>query len=99
MPPNQHHYGPSTIDHPGYGAKVQFVKHNTTRPLGEKHINYLQRVVGKNTYYARAIDNTILHALIATAASKGTEITLAAVEFFLNYAASNPDGRINQIHR
>ena len=31
---------------------------------------------------------------IATATSKGTEATLVVVEYSLNYAASNPDGRI-----
>ena len=98
-PPKQHHYGPSKVVRPDYGAKVQYVKDDTTRPLDKKKINYLQRVVGKFLYYARAIDNTMLHALndIATATSKGTEATLAAVEYFLNYAASNPDARIRYI--
>ena len=38
----------------------------------------------------------MLHALnvIAIATSKGIEATLAAVEYFLNYAANNPDGQI-----
>ena len=38
----------------------------------------------------------MLHALndIATATSKGTEAKFAAVEHFLDYAASNPDARI-----
>ena len=38
----------------------------------------------------------MLHALndITTATSKGSEATLAAIQYFLNYAASNPDGRI-----
>ena len=47
-------------------------------------------------YYARVIDNTTLHALsdIATVTSKGTEATLASIEYFLKYAAINPDGRI-----
>ena len=38
----------------------------------------------------------MLHALndIVTATSKGTEAMLAAVKYFLNYAASYPDGRI-----
>ena len=96
VPPEFHQYGPSKIERPDYGAKVQYVKHDHSRPLGKKQIKYLQRVVGKFYYYARAIDNTMLHALndIATATSKGTEATLAAVEHFLDYAASNPDARI-----
>ena len=41
----------------------------------------------------------MLHTLndTATATSKGTEATLAAIEYFLNYAASNPDARIRYI--
>ena len=98
-PPNTHFNGPSKVVRPDYGAKIQYVKDDTTKPLNKTKINYLQRVVGKFLYYARAIDNTMLHALndIATATSKGTEATLAAVEYFLNYAASNPDARIRYI--
>ena len=75
---NKTFYGPSKIDRPDYGAKVQYVKHDRTWPLGKKQVNYLERVVGIFSYYARAIDNTKLHALydIATATSKGTEATL-----------------------
>ena len=98
-PPKQHFNGPSKIVRPDYGAKVQYVKDDHTKPLEKTDITYLQRVVGKFLYYARAIDNTMLHALndIATATSNGTEATLAAVEYFLNYAASNPDGKIRYI--
>ena len=68
---------------------VQYVKDDNTQPLDKTKINYLQRVVGKFLYYAQAIDNTMIHALndIATVTSKGTEATLVAVEYFLNYAA------------
>ena len=98
-PPRRHHFGPSKIDQPDYAAKIEYVKNDTTRPLGKKEITYLQRVVGKFLYYARAIDNTMLHTLndITTATSKGTEATFAAVEYFLNYTASNPDDRIQYI--
>ena len=48
-------------------------------------------MVGKFLYLGRAINNTTLHALneISIATTKGTEATLAAVEHFLNYMASN----------
>ena len=97
--PKHHHYGPSKIVRPDYGVKVQYVKDNNTQPLGNTEINYIQRVVGKFLYYARVIDNTMLHALndIAIAKSKGTDTTLAVVEYFLNYAANNLDGRIRYI--
>ena len=53
-------------------------------------------MVGKFLFLGRAIDNTTLHALneIAIATSKGTEATMKAVEYFLNYAASNPNPSI-----
>ena len=56
----------------------------------------IERVVGKFLYYARAIDNTMLHALndIASSKSKGTQTTWEAVKYFLNYASSNPDAEI-----
>jgi hypothetical protein len=92
-PPRQHFYGPSRHETPEYGAKIQYVKHDTTAPLNKEQIRYLQRVVGKFLFLGRAINNTTLHALneIAIATSKGTDATLAAVEYFLNYAASNPN--------
>ena len=65
-------------------------------PLPETQIQYLQRVVGKFLYYARAIDNTMLHGLnaIASAVTKGTTSTAAAVQRLMDYAHSNPDAEI-----
>ena len=47
-------------------------------------------------YLGRAIDNTTLHALneIAIATTNGTKATLAAVEYFWNYMASNPSQKL-----
>ena len=95
-PSKTHCNGPSKVVRPNYDAKIQYAKDDTTKPLDKTKSICLQHVVGKFLYYARANDNTMLHVLngIATATSKGVEATLAAVEYFLNYAASNPDGRI-----
>ena len=84
------------MERPDYGATIQYVKEDHTRPLNASQINYVQRVVGKFLYLGRAIDNTTLHALneIAIATTKGTEATLAAVEHFLNYMASNPSPKL-----
>ena len=94
--PKQHHKGPSKVDRTDYGAKIQYVKEDLTKQLEAAQIKFLQRVTGKFLFYARAIDNTMLHAIndIATATMNGTEQTLAAATYFLNYAASNPDGEI-----
>ena len=59
-----------------------------------QEIKHKQRVVGKFLFYARAIDNTILHALNDIATSKDSQDTEKAVKYFLNYAASNPKASI-----
>jgi hypothetical protein len=94
--PTTHYTAPSKIERPDYGVKVQYVKEDLTKQLQAEQIKFLQRVTGKFLFYARAIDNTMLHAIndIATATINGTEQTLAAAKYFLNYAASNPDGEI-----
>jgi hypothetical protein len=86
----------SKIERPDYGVKVQYAKHDTTAVLSAEQIKCIQRTTGKFLFYARAIDNTMLHALndIATSTINGTKATLAATDHFLNYAASNPNGKI-----
>ena len=87
---------PSPYQEPKFGQKVQYSNIDTTPLLQPSAIKYIQRVTGKFLFYARAIDNTMLHALnnIATATINGTEATLAATKNFLNYATSNPDAEI-----
>ena len=57
-------------------------------------IKHKQRVCGKFLFYARAIDNTMLHALNDIASAKNTKQCARAVEYFLNYATSNPEAEI-----
>ena len=73
----KHHYAPSKIDRPNYGAKIQLAKEDTVSPPSFTQIKHIERVVGKFLYYARAIDNTMLHALndIASSKRKGTQTT------------------------
>lgn len=94
--PNQFHYAPSKYNQPVYGQRVQYSKIDQTAPLSPTAIKWIQRCTGKFLFYARAIDNTMIHALnnIATATVNGTEATLAATKYFLNYAASNPNTEI-----
>ena len=64
--------------------------------MKKTEITFIQRVVGKLLYYARAVDPTMLHAIndISLSTSKGTEATLDATTYLLNYAHSNPSAEI-----
>ena len=84
LAPKQHYYGPSKMDRQDYGAKIQYVKEDTTAKLGPTLINYVQRVVGKFLYLGRAIDNTTLHALNKIAVA--TAISLRACSVVLSMA-------------
>ena len=85
---------------PNYGAKIQYATNDNGEPLDEKTIQYLQRVVGKLLYCARAIDNTMLHAIndIGSSVSKGTITTMKVIQYFMEYATSNPDAVILMLH-
>jgi len=60
-PPKQHHYGPSKHEIPEYGAKVQYVQHDTSAPLNQEQIWFIQRIVGKFLFLARA--STTRHSM------------------------------------
>lgn len=94
--PKQRFYGPSKASTPDYGAKIQYVQDDTSPALPLDKIRYIQRVVGKFLFLARALDNTQLHSLndISCSAAHGTEATLAATEHLLNYIACNPKPQI-----
>ena len=81
---------------PQFGATVQYVESDTAPALSPEKIKYIQKVIGKFLFMARAVDNTLLHALneLARAASKGTTKTLEATTYLRNYSASNPRPRI-----
>ena len=90
--PKQFYCNPSKFVRPDYGAKVQYVKHNNSDPLLADQIKRIQKIVGKFLFMARAVDHTMLHPLndIACATSKGTQATMEATKYFLNYIACNP---------
>ena len=93
---NRHQGAPSPIIRPDYGAKIQYVKEDSSEKINEQRIKRIQRIIGKFLYYARAIDITMLHALndIGTMVSKATTNTEKAVQHFMDYAACNPDAEI-----
>ena len=94
--PRRPHYAPSRYDMPRYGEKVQYAKIDQTSPLALKQVRFIQRAVGKLLYYARAVDPTMLHAIndISLSAAKGTDATLDATMYLLNYAHTNPNTEI-----
>ena len=97
IPSNKwHQVSPSQCNRQNFGAAIQYAHNDDGEPLPKTCIQYIQRVVGKFLYYARAIDNTMLHALndIASVMSKGTTTTATAVQHLLDYARCNPDAEI-----
>ena len=92
--PKQHYKGPSRIDHPTYGQKVQYVKIDNSPKLPPALIKYIQQVTGKFLYYVRAIDNTMIHAINDIAYGDNLWSTYEAAIYFLNYAACNPNAEV-----
>jgi hypothetical protein len=78
---------------PEYGARVQHVVHDTSRPLEPAEIQRLREIVGCLLYYARVIDYTMLTALngIASEQAHATAHVAAAAERLLAYAREHPD--------
>ena len=93
--PSKPEDSPSKYVPPNYGQKVQLTTIDETREMTKTEILYLQQICGKFLYYARAIDDTMLHGLndLAAQQSKGTEATIKAMLHFLNYAATHPDAK------
>ena len=89
--PKQHFYSPSRFTPPNYGAKQQFTKHDDSPPMTPEQTKRLEQVTGKFLYIARAIDDTMMHALnaLATAKHNGTQETAKAVTYLLDYCSSN----------
>ena len=94
--PKQHYHAPSKAKRPDYGAKIQYITDDTSPALPVGKIRHIQKVIGKFLFLARALDNTLLHSLneIACAASSGTEATLEAATYLLNYIACNQKPKI-----
>ena len=92
--PKQKHYGPSKMERPNYGQKIQYAKVDHSAALPPQKIEFLQQVTGKFLFYARAVDNTMMRAFNDIASSIDVESTCNATVYFLNYAACNPDAEI-----
>ena len=86
-------YGPSHYVAPTYGAKQQMTRIDTSQPMTPQEIKRLQQVCGKFLYYARTIDDTMMHSLnvLATRVSNGTLKTKGDMQHFLQYCKTNPN--------
>ena len=64
-----------------------------TSTFTDKQQTQLKKTIGKFLYYARAIDNTMMHALndLASQITIGAMKTEMAIEFFLNYRSTYPN--------
>ena len=92
----QHYNSSSRFTPIKCGQKIQYTETDNAPPMTKDQVKFVQQVTGKLLFYARAIDNLMLHALndIATKTNQGTTTTLAAAHHLLHYAASNPNGQI-----
>ena len=93
--PTKPYHSPSKYIPPKFGQKTQIAHVDESDPMTEREKNYLQQICGKFLYYARAVDDTMLHALneLASKQSNGTKETIKAMIHFLNYAATHPDAK------
>ena len=58
----QKHYRPSKMERPDYGQTIQYAKIDNITAITLDKIKFLQKVTGKLLFYARAVDNTMMHA-------------------------------------
>ena len=82
LTPKQIHLGLSKMIRPDYGQKIQYVQIDSTAPLIGPEITFKRKAVGKFLFYARAIDNTMLHSLNAIATMPHTKASLEATKYF-----------------
>lgn len=69
---------------------------NATKLLNKEVIKYIQQMVGTLLFCAFTLNCTILVALraILTTMTKGTEATMAEVDWLLYYCAMHPDAKL-----
>jgi hypothetical protein len=81
-----------------YGAKTQYaMEEDDSPPLNKEDTKYIQAVAGTLLYYGRAVDNTILPALSATATqqAKPMEKTMETIKQLLDYCATQEEAVIS----
>ena len=94
---NKNQMAPHKWTVPAYGKNRQFPQpQDSSAPLDNKGIKYVQRAVGSFLYYGRAVDNTILTALndIALSQANPTVNTIEKIQMLLDYLHSFTNARI-----
>jgi hypothetical protein len=87
-------HAPHTWNPPVYGAKTQYVEHETTSPaLSDKEVNSLQQLTGTLLYYFRAVDPTLIMP-INVLESEQSRATADKVIKLLNYCNTHPEAKI-----
>ena len=68
-------------------------KIDNTFPMTPSQIKLLKKITEKFLYIARALDDTMLHAVneLATSKSDGTQEIVTDIAHFLDYCACNPN--------
>jgi hypothetical protein len=95
--PTRLEHAPHTWKPPVYGAKTQYVEHETTSPaLSAKDVNKQQQLTGTLLYYTRAVDPTLIMPInvLASEQSRATSYTADKVIKLLNYCNTHPKTKI-----
>jgi hypothetical protein len=89
-------HSPCIYTPPSYGAKVQYSEQDNSALLPPDRTKYIQRVCGNLLYYARAVDPTMLTAVlkISSNQAKPTVAVEKAALHLLQYAATHPNASI-----
>ena len=79
-----------------YGQRIQLAEADDSPLCTDAEAKFIREVVGVFLYYARAIDITMATPLskLSIGQAKPTTRTLAAVMYFLQYAATYPDATL-----
>ena len=88
---------PGPYVEPIYGKGSQLANGpDLTAPLAPPDILRIQQIVGVFTYYARAMDSTMMKKVneLASMQAEATDAVALAIEHFLQYAATWPDAQL-----
>ena len=94
LPPSRKQDAPYPYTAPKYRAKTQYAKAPDNSPLlGKDKVKFIQRIVGKFTFIARACHGIIQPALsaLATEQAAPSENTMKKTKQILDYVASQED--------
>ena len=89
-------HSPSPFNALVYGQKIQMTTINKTNLMITVQTKLLQQVYGTFVYYARSVDFTMLHVLndLAIRVKDGTQKTVKALNYFLDYCVTHPEATV-----